>query len=154
MSVAGTAPWSVRINEDTCLAGPWCDRLPGEALGFCQAHYQQHCRGQELRPVEGSVEALLARVVPQPDLSGAACAGVDTDSFVEVSGAARARSVARICSSCPVLEECRDWAYATHGERGIRAEGDPWPVRGVFGGVWFKIKGSPVDLLQVERSAA
>ena len=147
------ASWSE--GHHTCKAGPWCDRRPGpDSEDYCNTHYQQERRGQELRPIEGTIEALLHRIVPQPDLRAGACAGEDTESFTNPRSQAQAVKRAEVCATCPVLWECRDWALATLETEG-RNDGDPWPTSSIVqGGMWFKAAGGghkrpPVDLIAI-----
>jgi WhiB family redox-sensing transcriptional regulator len=48
----------------------------------------------------------------------AACVGSDIDLFfaVEDEGTARAKA---ICATCPVREDCLEWALANHQDDGI-----------------------------------
>lgn len=161
MSTGGALPWSARVNGGTCKAGPWCDR-PGYqgrdgsagTEGYCDAHAQQVRRGKPLAPIEGAIEALLYRTVPQPDLREGACVGEDAESFANPRSRAQAVKRAGVCATCPVLWECRDWALATLETEG-RNDGDPWPVSGIIqGGMWFKAAGGghkrpPVDLVAI-----
>lgn len=47
-----------------------------------------------------------------------ACKDADTDIFYSDRPADRAAAL-RLCGSCPVRQECADWAEATHEPEGI-----------------------------------
>lgn len=140
------------MSEGTPCEGPWCERFCTIGQKFCSDHRRQLRDHGELWPIkttESSLSEALKRVIPMPDLSGAACAGMDTASFTQPAHPKRARKVAEICAGCPVLKECRAWALATH-EGGDSRTGDPWPIQGVVGGIWFKTRPDRrrVDFLQ------
>lgn len=132
------------LGSDTCVAGPWCDkptpRVDREGTSrLCDGHRQQKLRGIPLKPLEGTLEASLQRMVPMPDLRKAACGEADFD-FTSIGTATqrKAAEAAEYCAGCPVLDECREYADSTREGSG-RGQGDPWPVRGVWGGVWYPI---------------
>jgi WhiB family redox-sensing transcriptional regulator len=54
--------------------------------------------------------------------AAAACAGTATDLFFPGPGPGQARAALAVCSTCPVIDECRRWAFETekHGwETGV-----------------------------------
>ncbi len=48
----------------------------------------------------------------------AACSGVDTSIFFPASDA-DARPAKDVCATCPVRDQCLDWALATRQEDGV-----------------------------------
>lgn len=60
---------------------------------------------------------------PRPEwMARAACRGLDTDMFFPRRGG-DPEPAKRVCATCPVAEDCLDWALET-GQRG-----------GIFGGL-------------------
>jgi WhiB family redox-sensing transcriptional regulator len=66
-------------------------------------------------------DAVLAETMPEvpaPDWSAALCAQADPDAWHPEQGAS-VRDPKRICRSCPITDECGEWALATRQRWGV-----------------------------------
>lgn len=75
-----------------------------------------------------------------PAMKQRACKDMDVNIFIEIRDKAQASRAKGVCNDCPVRAGCLAYADSTH--EGV----DPYPVVGVWGGVWFQLNGNRVEI--------
>ena len=101
-----------------CSAPEDCDR-PARARGWCEMHYHRWLRTGTLRArVSGPEPAPVA-----PQLTRAACAGMDPEIFFDDD---TVDAAVAICNTCSIRAQCLDWALSY---------GPSKDADGVFGGL-------------------
>ena len=112
------------MNALTCYCGR---EFPSDGA------YTRHvnlCDGSDTtrRPAEVDKSVVWDTPIPGPWVEDGVCASVDTDIFFPESGGNESKRAKAICSTCPVIDQCREYAMANPQVRGIWG-GTSWTER-------------------------